>query len=157
MSGMRRKLGRVLRGVARIDRSALRAGWWAAIALRRLRGELAMSGLAAVVPPPPPLEPEAIRGVTVLAAAARATCLERSLLIQRWLVEQGARPEVLVGVANSPDEGFKAHAWLPGFDPEPDEFTVLTHLEAPLPLGCGRRARTGGVATPDGAGYADHS
>ena len=41
----------------------------------------------------------------------RATCLERSLIMQRWLMANGQPHDVLIGV-RSPRETTIAHAWL---------------------------------------------
>ena len=41
----------------------------------------------------------------------RATCLERSLIMQRWLMATGQPHDVLIGV-RSPRETTIAHAWL---------------------------------------------
>ena len=128
-----RRLRRALGLLRRLDRATVRAAWWAARALRALRRDLPSEGLGVAVAPPPPLPKHAIVGVTGLTVFARATCLERSLLLQRWLAEHGGDPTLLVGVANSAGEGFRAHAWLPGFDPEPEEFSVLATVPAPAP------------------------
>jgi transglutaminase superfamily protein len=42
-----------------------------------------------------------------------ATCLERSLILQRWYAAQGAPHDVVIGVT-APAGGFTAHAWLDG-------------------------------------------
>lgn len=129
----RRRLRRALHLLRRLDHTSLRAAWWAARALRALRRDLPVGGLEVTVAPPPPLPARAIVGVTGLAVFARATCLERSLLVQRWLSEHGTEPEVLVGVANLAGEGFRAHAWVAGFDADPDEYSVLAKVPAPPP------------------------
>jgi hypothetical protein len=127
-----RRVGIVLR---RYDRHTRRAAWWAGVRLRALRRELPAHGLEAFVPPPPALPPHALRGVTGLAVVARASCLERSLLLQRWLAEHGRPYPMLVGVALTGEEGFRAHAWLEGFDPDPEAYEVMTTVAAPTPLG----------------------
>lgn len=43
--------------------------------------------------------------------ARRATCLERSLVLQRWDADHGRRVAIVVGVTHRP---FRAHAWLEG-------------------------------------------
>jgi hypothetical protein len=62
-----------------------------------------------------PDPPYAARWLTLLVAARlamqRATCLERSLIMQRWLMANGQPHDVLIGV-RSPRETTIAHAWL---------------------------------------------
>jgi Transglutaminase-like superfamily len=59
--------------------------------------------------------PYAMRWLTFLVAARlsmqRATCLERSLIMQRWLMATGQPHDLLIGV-RSPRETTIAHAWL---------------------------------------------
>ena len=128
-------IGRVVTVLRRYDRYTLRAAWWAGVRLRALRRELPSQGLEAHVPPPPELPGHALRGVTGLAVVARATCLERSMLLQRWFAEHGRPYPILVGVAITGDEGFRAHAWLEGFDPDPEAYEVMTTIDAPAPIG----------------------
>jgi hypothetical protein len=40
-----------------------------------------------------------------------STCLERALVLQRWLAAQGSRHEVIIGVKPG-DTKLDAHAWL---------------------------------------------
>jgi hypothetical protein len=49
--------------------------------------------------------------VTARLAMQHATCLERSLIMQRWLMAIGRPHDVLIGV-RSPRETTVAHAWL---------------------------------------------
>jgi len=62
-----------------------------------------------------PDPPYATRWLTLVVAARlsmqRATCLERSLIMQRWLMATGQPHDVLIGV-RSPRETTIAHAWL---------------------------------------------
>lgn len=44
-------------------------------------------------------------------ARTRATCLVRSLVLQRWLADQGEQVDLIIGVT-PPSAGFRAHAWL---------------------------------------------
>lgn len=60
----------------------------------------------------------------------RATCLERSVVLQQWYGAQGVARDVVIGVT-APRAGFRAHAWLE----EPGklthtEFTEITRLPA---------------------------
>lgn len=116
----------------RLDPPTLRAAWWATRAMRGLRRDLRRDGLRAQVPAPPPLPGEAVRGVRGVAWVSHATCLERSLLLQRWLVAHGEAHDVLVGVGPSARD-FEAHAWIEGYDPEESGagFEVLTRVSCP--------------------------
>jgi len=93
----------------------LRAAWWGAFALRRLRGEIREQGLEVRVIDPPDLAPEGLHGVEAVLRLRRATCLERSLVVQRWLMAHGASHEVLIGVDGGA-ERVEAHAWLDRYD-----------------------------------------
>ena len=128
MIGRVRRLAYLLR---RLDLPTLRAAWWAARAMRRLRRDLRSLGLRARVPVPPPLPADAVRGVRGIADLSHATCLERSLLLQRWLVAHGQAHDVLVGVGPSARD-FEAHAWIEGYDPDEAGagFEVLTRVPA---------------------------
>jgi Transglutaminase-like superfamily len=77
------------------------------------------------LPPPPPLPAVATRGVEGVLRRASATCLERSLVRQRWLAAHGRRVDVVIGVT-APARGFAAHAWLDG--DEADGFAELTRV-----------------------------
>ncbi|MEW6154463.1 MAG: lasso peptide biosynthesis B2 protein [Actinomycetota bacterium] len=92
-----------------VDRPRLRSAWWAAGALRGLRRP--SSALCALPPPPPDLDDDAQWGVRVMLRLGRATCLERSRILQAWEVAHGRLCDVVIGVSR-PSDGFKAHAWL---------------------------------------------
>lgn len=100
---------------AKLDPQAYRAAAWALLAVRRVRRRLKALPLAEVrVPDPPRLPPRAGRGVDAVLRRLEPSCLERSLVLQRWLASQGERHEVVVGVSAPGD--FHAHAWLEGED-----------------------------------------
>jgi hypothetical protein len=109
----------------------LRAAWWAVCALRRLRREISELGLNVQVTRPPELAPEGLRGVEAALRRRHATCLERSLIMQRWLIAHGASHEVLIGV-NGGAERIEAHAWLNRYDAEGqgEGFRVLARVAA---------------------------
>lgn len=109
----------------------LRAGWWAARSIRSLRSQLRERGLNARLDPPPPLPASAVRGVHTIAGCLRATCLERSLLLQEWLLAHGRRHTLVIGVPGPGDEQFIAHAWLEGHDRADDshEFAQLLRVD----------------------------
>jgi hypothetical protein len=55
------------------------------------------------------------------------TCLQRSLVLQRWMASQGDSRAVIVGVVGP--RNFKAHAWLDGETPPPAAgFAELTRI-----------------------------
>jgi hypothetical protein len=98
------------------DLVTLRAAVWASRALRRVRRDLQQQPLRAVrVPAPPTLPEHAARGVFVALRRVDPSCLERSLVLQRWMASQGDPREVVVGV--SAPGAFRAHAWLAGEQP----------------------------------------
>ena len=100
--------------VATLDRSALRGAWWALRAVRGVRRDLRARPLDAVrVPVPRGLPPRAGRGVFAVLRRLEPTCLERSLVLQRWLAAHGDERTVVIGVTAPTDE-FRAHAWLEG-------------------------------------------
>ena len=106
----------------RLDIQAWRAAWWASHALgdaRRAlnRGELDQIGLA----PPPRLPAGAEYGVHALLRRRDASCLERSLVLQRWHAAHGHPVDVVIGV-KAPVSDFLAHAWLDG-EPAPADMT----------------------------------
>lgn len=117
----------------RPTKSQIRAAAWATrmrlIAGRRLRrhdvGELQL-------PAAPRLGLEATRGVHVAMRLTRATCLERSAVLQRWYASHGVARDLVIGVT-APSTGFRAHAWLeaPGQYTQ-HEYTEITRRPAPM-------------------------
>ncbi len=108
----------------------LGAAVWAVLALRRLRRQIASEGLEThVLAPPAALHAASVRGIELALRARRATCLERSLVLQRWLLAQGRSHEVLVGVAGGADS-IAAHAWIHRYDAaaQGEGFRVLTRV-----------------------------
>lgn len=59
----------------------------------------------------------------------RASCLERSLVLQCWLTAHGIEHDVLVGVAGGA-ASMEAHAWIEGYDADSQGagFEVLTRV-----------------------------
>jgi hypothetical protein len=93
---------------------AVRAGWWAADALRAVRRELAQHALSPVHIPavPPWLAGSGRRAVGAILRMRRASCLERAVVLQAWHLAHGRARDVVIGV-RGPSE-FEAHAWLDG-------------------------------------------
>jgi hypothetical protein len=104
----------------RLDPQALRAACWATSALTHARRALARRELDEIVLAPPPRLPLAAeRGVHAVLRRRSATCLERSLVLQRWRAAHGQRRDVVIGVSGAVAD-FRAHAWLDGEEPPPD-------------------------------------
>jgi Transglutaminase-like superfamily len=103
----------------RLDPRAWRAALWANRALTDVRRALAAGRLEGIaVPPPPRLPSSAERGVGAVLRRRSASCLERSLVLQRWHAAHGRQLEVVIGV-RAPVDDFMAHAWLDGEPPPP--------------------------------------
>ena len=84
---------------------------WTELSLRRVRRELADRRVTARVPPSILVSPLSTRAAAGWLRARRASCLERSLIMQRWLFAGGEPHDVLIGVASSTSP-ISAHAWL---------------------------------------------
>ena len=109
----------------------LRAAWWAFTALHSTRRKLRTRAVADVdVGRPPRLPDHAGRGVDAVLRRASSTCLERALVLQRWLLEHGTTKDVVVGVTGPKD--FRAHAWLEG-EPVDERFQELMRIKPPVP------------------------
>jgi hypothetical protein len=114
--------------MSRPDVASLRGAAWALGALTRLRHNLRSAGIsAAAVVSPPELPDAALRGVEAVLRRRHATCLERSLVLQKWFYARGIRCDVVLGVT-APGDGFAAHAWLDGEADERDRFHELARL-----------------------------
>jgi hypothetical protein len=102
-----------------------RAAWWAWWAVRRIRRRLRAEGINARVPAPPRLRWGTRAGVNVVLARLSPTCLERSLVLQRWLLAHGAAFDVVVGVRRDEEGVVFAHAWIDELD-RPAEYAAYT-------------------------------
>lgn len=112
----------------KLDPHVLRAALWTLRALRFTRHHLRRGDVEDVrVPAPPRVPPRAVRGVFAVLRRLEHTCLERSLVLQRWHSAQGSPRDVVVGVT-APQSGFTAHAWLDGDDEDVSEFSELIRL-----------------------------
>lgn len=83
-----------------------------------------------VVVRPPITNARARRGVSAVIGRLSPTCLERSLVLQRWLAACGQHRDVVVGVKVGPDGAFSAHAWLDGEPGGAGDFQELHRLPA---------------------------
>ena len=100
-----------LRRAATLDVASLHGAWWA---WRAVRHDLRQRPLDDVrAPAPRALPASAGRGVLAVLRRLEPPCLERSLVLQRWLAAQGDARPVVIGV-RSPAAAFSAHAWLEG-------------------------------------------
>ncbi len=80
---------------------------------------------------PLPVEQRYRRFVRTTLWALRASCLERSLILQAWHAQVGEFRDVIIGVT-APGDEFGAHAWLDGLEPASDEdFHELRRLPPP--------------------------
>lgn len=86
---------------------------WLDAGLADVRRGLGTEGINAGsrLPDPPYAAPWLTGLVAFRLAMQHATCLERSLIMQRWLMAIGRPHDVLIGV-KSPRETTIAHAWL---------------------------------------------
>jgi hypothetical protein len=91
----------------------LRAVVWTLRARRHARKAVWGDGIGTPVelPPAPAGSIEATDAVVATLARTRATCLVRSLVLQRWLADHGEPVDLIIGVT-APSAGFQAHAWL---------------------------------------------
>lgn len=109
-------------------------GWrWARYALSVVRADVREDGLTVAVPPPLRAGPGSLRGTRIALRAGRASCLERSLVIQRWWASNGIALDVIVGVRHpSLTDGPTAHAWVDHFDADcSDRFAEIRRVAAP--------------------------
>ncbi len=109
----------------------LQGAWWGLRAWLVCRAQLRRRGLSAVSLPQPACErPGALSGVHRALAHLPSSCLERSLIRQRWHAAQGRPRDVVIGV-RGPAAEFGAHAWLDGDPPDPGGFEELRRWPAP--------------------------
>jgi hypothetical protein len=117
----------------RPTKAQARAALWAVrahfLVRRRLRSQTP-GDVSLPTPPPLGLEHDSTRGVRVALTVGRATCLQRSLVLQHWYAAHGVAVDVVIGVT-PPRSGFRAHAWLeePGRR-NTTEFTEITRVPA---------------------------
>nr|MBA2239838.1 lasso peptide biosynthesis B2 protein [Solirubrobacterales bacterium] len=76
-------------------------------------------------------------GVRSVLRSRRFSCLERSLVLQRWLDDGQTPCDVIIGVRS--DRGLGAHAWIEGLE-DAGQFTEIARVQ---PIS-GRLVRTGG-------------
>ncbi|MFF0153001.1 lasso peptide biosynthesis B2 protein [Micromonospora sp. NPDC005203] len=119
----------LVRMVRRGGLPAVRAAVWTLRAVWSVRRQLTRQDLASVRLPTPPPGAAAHRSVVLgVLRRTEASCLQRSLVLQRWYAGQRIRRTVVIGVT-APSAGFHAHAWLDGeTDAEREEMVeILRH------------------------------
>jgi len=84
-----------------------------------------------------------LRGARLSLRRDRATCLERSLVVQRWYASKGVALDVIIGVrrpeaaavagaSGSGDDGATAHAWVEHWDRDYSAtFSEIRRVAAP--------------------------
>jgi hypothetical protein len=94
----------------------IRGALWAWRAGSAARRQLTTRGLEAVaLPRPPALDRAGARGVDAILRRRKLSCLERSLVRQRWYAAHGSMRDLIIGVTDNLED-FGAHAWLDGDD-----------------------------------------
>lgn len=105
-----------------------RAATWATRSWRHVHRGL-RTGPPELLRVPAPPTPKARGVVLVVLRLVRASCLERSLVLQRFDAADGRRRDVVVGVTRRGGHT-RAHAWLDGEDPQGD-FLPIHRYPAP--------------------------
>ncbi|GAB3935835.1 hypothetical protein GCM10027614_11370 [Micromonospora vulcania] len=121
--------GVLVRLVRRGGLPGVRTALWTLRAVWSVRRQLTRHDLASVRLPAPPPGTDAHRSVVLgVLRRTEASCLQRSLVLQRWYAGQRIRRTVVIGVT-APSAGFHAHAWLDGeTDAEREEMVeILRH------------------------------
>ncbi len=115
-------------------RAALAGARWANAQYRDVHRGLKDEGLHAAVAPPSTVAPGSLRGARIALRARRATCLERSLILQRWWASRGKALDVIVGVRNpaASGRGPMGHAWVEHYDRDcSDVFREIRRVPPP--------------------------
>lgn len=113
--------------------SAWKGYRWGARALRAVRRDVRDDGVGVAVPVPPLTARGSLRGARIALRVRRASCLERSLVVQRWWASRGVPLDVIVGVRH-PDrsDGPLAHAWVDRWDEDwSDRYAEIRRVSAP--------------------------
>jgi hypothetical protein len=107
----------------------LLAAVWTLRALDAVRSRLAAGELREIaLPAPREAAFSGRRGVRLVLALRRASCLESALIRQCFSASTGDRRDVVIGVKR-PSDRFGAHAWLDGErDGERFQFEELTRV-----------------------------
>lgn len=102
-----------VRAALRWRLAAVRGAVWALRACAAAHRQLPTVTLDRLaLAPVPDLPRGAGRGVQAVLRRTRWSCLERTVVRQRWLASQGSARDLVIGVSAGPP--FAAHAWLDG-------------------------------------------
>src|ERR1700733_1982865 len=87
---------------------------WAVVAVNLTRRRVRRDGLRGSAPPSTWLPVQGEPGVVAVLNRLEPTCLERSLVLQRWLSDHGRPLDVIIGVKTvvTDNTEVRAHAWL---------------------------------------------
>ncbi len=85
---------------------------------------------------PPNTRRGTLRGARLALRRDSASCLERSLIVQRWWASRGVALDVIVGVrlpsASNDDDEPTAHAWVEHWDADcSDRYAEIRRVHAP--------------------------
>ena len=112
------------------DMAWWRAAWWGVRACARVRRRVGGPDFGSgSLPPVPPVGRHATPAVLAVLARMRASCLVRSVVLQRWFLAHGEARQLVIGVT-APGDGFRAHAWLDG-ESEEDHRGLVELLRRP--------------------------
>lgn len=118
-------------GVGKRLTGFLRGSRWAVCAWLRCRFQLRRGGLELVsLQSPPSSAPGLTAGAKFTLAHLPTSCLERSLVRQRWHAARGNPRDLVIGV-RGPASAMAAHAWLEGDQPHPAGFSELRRWPTP--------------------------
>jgi len=102
---------------------------WALTATVVVRRRLRRHGLQATSPGSSWVPAGGEAGVGLVLGRLSPSCLERCLVLQRWLADHGRPLDVIIGVQVSRPANALAHAWLE-YEP-PGDFAELLRLPPP--------------------------
>lgn len=99
-----------------------------------IRRDVRADGLDVAVLAPRSVAPGTLRGARLALRFDRASCLERSLVIQRWWASKGVALDVVVGVRHPRlTDGALAHAWVDRYDVDcSDRYPEIRRATAPV-------------------------
>lgn len=132
-SALPRRAARLAVSLPQRAARAVAGARWARSSVGAIRADVRRDGLGVVVPPPTVTGPGSLKGARAALRMQRASCLERSLVIQRWWASNDVALDVIVGVRHpTRHEGAPAHAWVEYYDEDwSDRFAEIRRVAAP--------------------------
>lgn len=125
------RTGVLRRRVLALDPGTVRTAGWALLALRSARHQLRHRALREVdLGAPAAVRAKDRRAAVATLRVAGASCLERSLVLQRFDAAAGCPRDLIIGVT-APESGFRAHAWLAGEELLDGSFQEITRHRPP--------------------------